>query len=756
MDRNPPHRPAIWLLTLVAIAASLGFLAMRLVGPSDGTQIPFYAGAWMSDGVTITAPDASADGLRSGDVVTAIDGRSVAAWLDVILYPGVDRSALDAPSVMYAVMRNGVEVDVPVDRTSHPVAPLILEYWSAVVFVVVLQLVAALVLWRRPQAPAAVALALVAVGVSGSTVPWFLGSEVGDLARAAPFLLYAATAGGIYMLVWPAGALHLPLALTSAAPPARRTLALVYGAPLCAYLVALIGTRLATPSWLAWVAWWPVAQGLVIVPTLVVGIGLTARGYLRAPAALRNQLRWAVIGGGIAVVASLALLFVPQLALGSPFVPWSAIGLISLPLPLGIGAAILRYRLFDIEVIVNRALVYGGATAIIVTIYVIVVALVGRLLGVRGELSAGLLATGIAAALALPARDALQRVVNRLMYGDRDDPYRGLDRLGQRLEAAIDPQDVPAVIVRTVAESLRLPWVALRIGADGATSRTIEHGRRQPGEPIDVPLVHGSEIVGGLLVAPRSPTEPLSAADRALLEALARQAGAAVRALGLTLELVESRARLVAAREEERRRIRRDLHDGLGPTLAAIGLRAELAGDLGATDPERARAMLEELRAEASEAIGEVRRLVDALRPPALDELGLVGALQAQSEHLGVRPAIEVTAPAALPELPAAIEVAAYRVAVEAMTNAARHSGGRICRVRLEEVGSPDHALEIEVTDDGRGLPARAQPGIGLASMRTRAAEVGGSCAVASVPSGGTRVFARLPLDHPSTVPTRT
>jgi signal transduction histidine kinase len=257
-----------------------------------------------------------------------------------------------------------------------------------------------------------------------------------------------------------------------------------------------------------------------------------------------------------------------------------------------------------------------------------------------------------------------------------------------------------------------------------------------------------------LLVAPRSGAEPLTSADRRLLEALARQAGPAVHALRLTLDLVDSRERLVAAREEERRRIRRDLHDGLGPTLAAIGLRAEVAGDLATRDPAAAERVLTELRGEVGGALADIRRLVDALRPPALDELGLVGALQAQAGRFGASPSVEVEADGPLPELPAAVEVAAYRIALEAMTNAARHANASSCRVRLGERPSEldaGRALELEVEDDGTGLPPAVTPGIGLVSMRERAAEVGGTCIVESLPGRGTRVLARLPLGAPAT-----
>ncbi|HEX7948745.1 MAG TPA: GAF domain-containing sensor histidine kinase [Candidatus Limnocylindrales bacterium] len=766
MAPGRPRRTGVWLLVGLSIVASLGFLAWRVAGSSDGAEVPFYAGTWTVDGVRVE-DHRPAGSLVRGDVIIAVAGRPVSEWLDRVLDPGLDRSALtDLSNVAYTVRRDGATLDVAVSLEPDDVGGTLVDNWSALLFTVVLQLVAAYVLWRRPEASAASALALASVGVTGSTLPWFLGLRVSDIVAGWPFVLHALTAGGLYMILWPAGALHLPLATATApAGPGRRVLALAYGLPLGAYGLGLVAARLLSPSSTAWLGTWATLQGLVIISSILAGIGLTIRGLRAATPAVRDQVRWMAIGGGIATLGSLLLLFGPQLLTGRPILPWSAVGLVALPLPLGIAAGILRYRLFDIDVAINRALVYGGATAAIVAIYAVTVTVLGTVLQSQGGFPASLLATGLAAVVALPIRDALQRTVNRLMYGDRDDPYRALTRLGQRLEGTLDPIQAPTVIVRTVAESLRLPWVAIRIGAAGATERTISHGRQPSGDVVEVPLVYGAEVVGDLLVAPRSAAEPLSAADQELLDALARQAGAAIHALGLTLDLIESRERLVVAREEERRRIRRDLHDGLGPTLAAIGMRAEVAAELVAGDPAGAERVLAELRGEVQGALSDIRRLVDALRPPALDEMGLVGALRAQAGHLGPSPGLDVTAEGPLPELPAAVEVAAYRIAVEAMTNAARHAQARICRVRLAEAGgqgSGTHgadgpgadgpgaggrALEIEITDDGRGLPARLRPGIGLASMRERAAEVGGTCVIEPLPSGGTRVFARLPID---------
>lgn len=746
-----PRATAIWLLAGLSLAASLGYLVVRLAGPSDGAVIAFYADAWTLDGVRVEPLDQPPDGLKSGDIVTHVAGLPLGELLDRAADTGLDRSGLDGSrTVRYTVLRAGAVTDVQLELRPRDIGSILLDNWSVLVFTVFLQVVAGYVLWRRPDASAATALMLVACGVTGSTLPWLLGLQPSDIAQGWPFLLYAATAGGIYMLLWPAGALHLPLALAAGPPgPKRTTLVIVYGVPLGAYVGALGVSRVLAPSPTAWLGTWPEVQGLVIVPAIVGWLVLGVRGYRAAQPVVRQQMRWAMLGGVAATVPSAVLLFGPELVTGRPLIPWNAVGLLALPMPIGIAIAILRDRLFDIDVAVNRALVYGGASLALVLVYAISVSVIGSLLPLEGGFPASLLATGLAAVVALPIRDALQAAVNRLMYGDRDDPYRALARLGRRLESTLDPVEAPTVIVRTVAESLRLPWVALRFGPAGA-DRTIAHGRQPPGEPIGVPLLYGAEVVGDLLVAPRSSSEPLSVADRTLLEALARQAGVAVHAVSLTLDLIDSRERLVAAREEERRRIRRDLHDGLGPTLAAIGMRAEVAADLADHDPPGAARVLGELREDVHGALADVRRLVDALRPPALDELGLVGALQAQAERLG-GPRLDVAGRGELPPLPAAVEVAAYRIASEAMTNAARHAGASSCTVRISAPPAgpgSGRALELEITDDGRGLPAAGiRPGIGLGSMRERAAEVGGTCRIEAMPAGGTRVFARLPLD---------
>ncbi|MGH3145095.1 MAG: GAF domain-containing sensor histidine kinase, partial [Rubrobacter sp.] len=305
-------------------------------------------------------------------------------------------------------------------------------------------------------------------------------------------------------------------------------------------------------------------------------------------------------------------------------------------------------------------------------------------------------------------------------------------------------------VVETVAQALKLPYVAVEVGKNNVPEIAASTGEPTR-NPLRMPLVYSGETVGSWILVPRAGEERFSPADQRLLEDLAHQIGVAAHAALLTEEAVRlsadlqrSRERLVSTREEERRRLRRDLHDGLGPQLAAQTLKLGSARSLYPRDPAAADRLLSELESDMEVALADIRRVVYDLRPPALDELGLDGAIrEAAARYETHGPRISFDIPGELPPLPAAVEVAAYRIAQEALTNVVRHAGARNCTVRL----SPrDGALDLEVTDDGVGLPENRTAGVGLSSMRERAAELGGTCVVESIPSGGTRVLARLPL----------
>jgi signal transduction histidine kinase len=297
-------------------------------------------------------------------------------------------------------------------------------------------------------------------------------------------------------------------------------------------------------------------------------------------------------------------------------------------------------------------------------------------------------------------------------------------------------------IAEAVAQTLKLPYVALALKQGNRLEIAAAYGMAA-GEPMRLPLVYQAETVGQLLVAPRAPGEAFTPAERRLLDDIALQAGVAAHAVRLTADLQRSRERLVTAREEERRRLRRDLHDGLGPQLASLTLTLAAARELLRHDIDAADKLLQELSIHTQAAIADIRRVVYDLRPPALDDLGLVLALREQATNYsqaGLQ--ISIAAPEHLPPLPAAVEVAAYRIVQEALTNVVRHAQARSCAVCL----TLGDALDMEIKDDGAGLPPHSRAGVGLTSMRERTAELGGTCRIESVPGAGTCIRASLPL----------
>jgi two-component system NarL family sensor kinase len=496
---------------------------------------------------------------------------------------------------------------------------------------------------------------------------------------------------------------------------------------------------LPLPRW-----WFDTVGSAIFFPLLVVAIlgslaGLAVR-YRRGSADVRDQLRWLLIAVGLLV---LTFAFVGSSAV---VVVGSLLALVAIPLvPLSVGVAVLGRRLPWVDVAVRRSLVYGWLLSAGLAVYAAVVLVLDAVLRGHAEPVVALGAAGAVAVLYQPLRLRLQHAADRMLYGDRGDPYAVLARLGRRLEAAGSAERTLPETVETIAAALRLPYVAVQLPDDHPGQPTAVHGAPPGLRPLDIPLTHGGEPVGRLLVGRRDAREDLTAAERRLLHDLGRQVAVAAHAVLLDRALRRSRERLVVAREEERRRLRRDLHDGLGPALAGVALGVDAARNMMRADPPAADALLGDLKDETLDCVGEVRRIVDNLRPPALDELGLLPALAAFVDRLSSRNdtlQVAVQAPDPLPPLPAAVEVAAYRIAVEAITNVARHAHAHSCLLRID-VGDE---LTVEVRDDGVGVPADHPAGVGLPSMLERATELGGRCMVARLDGGGTRVLAQLPL----------
>lgn len=608
---------------------------------------------------------------------------------------------------------------------------------------VVALVIAGLIVWRRRAdgLSLVISLSLLAAQLGVSLAVWALHNQ-------QPFwrptleawLAFALAAWLLFFFLFPNGRFVPRLTVWVIALAGLWWLAQVLYPGLYPWRLAPLPGLLAIFSWLA--------------------IGVAAQGwrYARHSGRLeRQQTKWVLFGSAAAVLGLLALA-VPvawPLPAGGPTVLYDLAAqplaqLLRSLLPVAVLLAILRHRLWDIDLILNRTLVYSGLTASVVAIYVLSVGVIGAVIqsGLAGLGS--VLATGLVALMVQPLRDRLQRGVNRLMYGERDDPITVLGRLGQRLEAALTPRALLPALAETVAQALKLPYVAIELGpAEGPPEAvTYPPGRDAPAETVDWPLMHQGEPVGRLCVAPRAPGEPFSPLDLHLLDNIARQAGLAVHAVGLTRELQRARQRSVAALEEERRRLRRDLHDGLGPALASQGLKLAAIKQHLRREPQAALALIDNVLAQNQETVADVRRLVYGLRPPALDERGLAEAIrdhvgQGAAGHLQVAVA---DLPANIPPLPAAVEVAAYRITLEALTNVLRHARARQAAVRFSLAASPAAALQVEIEDDGAGLPAGLRPGVGLRSMRERAEELGGDLSVAPGAGGGTRVLATLPL----------
>lgn len=472
-----------------------------------------------------------------------------------------------------------------------------------------------------------------------------------------------------------------------------------------------------------------------------------------SPHVQRQQVKWVTLG----LLAAFSGLFV-SVFLIEPRVNGAASGAIAFRLlgltdgylvlvlvPLSIGIAIVRYQLWDIDILLHRTLVYGTLTGAVVTLYILIVTIFSVLFQTEaGELIPSLIATALIAVLFQPLKARLQHAASRLLYGERDDPYTVLARLGERLSATLAPASVLPAVAQTVCETLKLPYATIAL-REGQAFVTVAASGRPEATSLCLTLVYQHENVGQLCLAPRARGESFSTADLRLLQDLARQAGVAAHAVRLANELQHARERLVIGREEERRRIRRDLHDGLGPVLGSCLLRIGVAEDLIGENPVAARALLADLKTQTRTAIDDIRRLVYALRPPALDDFGLIGALQESAsayERAGM--CVTINVPDPLPPLSAAVEVAAFRIAQEALTNVMRHADAQTCVIHIAL--DPPGVLCLDIVDDGRGLFARQRHGIGLASMRERAEELGGTLEVTPRAGSGTRVHACLPL----------
>jgi len=744
---------AAWAVPVAWISVAL------FAGPSDGTTVAppaglLAAGSW-SDGVPVVR-DYGGTLLQEGDVVKEIDNRTVSQWLSAHRSPSWEAG----DTVRYLLVRPDEGLDqeftIEIELERFPLASAAGRNIPTVVLVLTTLLAASVAFWQRPADHVSRATMVAASALPAASTSYPFGPDVVDLVMdRGPWVLLA----GEFLAVIGVCAM-LVAAVSFPRPPAwlrRHPLAyLMAGAPLLGWGLAALAAFLTGSSDTARLrAVLGLGVPAALATALPAGFAALLLRYRRARIREdRIALRLVLLAWAGAAGAGLFLNWLPDVLTGRPLVPGGLLVVLLAPTLLAcLLAAVLRYRLEDVEATVRRSLLQAAAAALVVSLFL---AAVGAL-NLTSETSVqSMLAGGAVALLLVPLAFAVSRGLRMILYGDREFPYRVVSEL-RRLDPLTRPDEVLQETLVLLGRRLRLSFAEIdAVGPGGEHIHTSIGTSRGRMTAVDL-SVAGTRL-GQLRLGVAPTRDPFGPGDRRLLEDVGGQVGALVQAVVINQELQRSRENLVTAREEERLRMRRDLHDGLGPSLAMLALRLEAARDLIADDPGGAIALVGELSDQARAEIREIRRLVDGLRPPTLDQLGLVAALrQTAGEHNAIAAASHgaqrltwrVEADEALEPLPAAVEVAAYRIAVEAVNNAQRHSGASTCLVTLHR---DEEALYVEVRDDGAGVGPDAATGIGFSSMRERAEELGGTWSLESTQGGGTTVAAVLPL---SSMPTQ-
>jgi signal transduction histidine kinase len=511
-----------------------------------------------------------------------------------------------------------------------------------------------------------------------------------------------------------------------------------------------------------------VSSALVLL-IFVAGVAALVVRYRRSRDDVRHQIKWfaataalmpvtvglydlsiGVYGGKVALLTVLLVVVGLAAVVGTP---------------LAIGVAILKYRLYDIDVVISRTLVYGALAAFITAVYVGIVVGVGTLIGSGGQpnLVLSIVATAIVAVAFQPVREWLQKVANRLVYGKRATPYEVLSEFSERVAETYAAEEALPRMARVLAEGTgaERAQVWLRAGillrpaatwpeSGGAAEEPVQvHGndvRDLPGGQA-VPVRHQGELLGALTVTKRQ-GESLTPIEQKLLDDLAHQAGLVLKNVGLTAELLArledlraSRQRLVAAQDEERRRLERNLHDGAQQNLVALKVKLGLAEALSAKDPAKAKELIGQLKGDTDEALETLRDLARGIFPPLLADKGLAAALEAQARKATLPVLVDVDGVGRYPQ---ETEAAVYFCVLEALQNVQKYSGASRVLIRVRE---NDRELSFEVEDDGKGFdPATVKRGAGLTNMADRLDALGGAIELESVVGAGAKLSGRLPL----------
>jgi signal transduction histidine kinase len=503
--------------------------------------------------------------------------------------------------------------------------------------------------------------------------------------------------------------------------------------PTLAYMVitlsdVALGGALRNFEW-----WWLVASSQLLMLS-----GQVYRYRRRATTAERESVRWVILGVLVEVEIFVVLMIAGGGTVGEGGdLMWGLANLAALPIPVTFAVGLLRPRIASVDTALRLVIgvtIAGGSLA---GIYAAVTTAAGTVgLSVA---SAGWWGGAAVGLLSVPFIRVAASVSAWVVYQGRLDADQAVARLGAEFAAQPDPAEVPATLLRSLVDYALFDGAALR--ADGVLAASVG----EVGPVVEeFPIVYQGEEIGTLLVPPRRGESELARRDREVIVQLAVHAAPALHGARALADLTDAHSRLVHAREEERKHLRRDLHDDLSPTLSGLALGAAAVGRRAADVDAELAAMAEELHHDIQSAVAQTREIAYGLRPPVLDDQGLVAAIRARVHGQSAdRLQVEVHSPDEPLQLPAAVDLAILRIVQEAVTNVRKHARATRCTVQLDK---GEDTLHITVVDDGVGPPARIQPGLGLASIRERSTELGGTVRFTRAPGGGGLLEVRLPV----------
>jgi two-component system, NarL family, sensor kinase len=745
------RRAGVPLLVAVVIMASLGWIFVaRGSSPADGTVTFPSAPYWSRRGVVVNELLPGNSGLQVGDCVVAVDGRR----LEDLVRNGPVRVYHVGDVVRYDLRRNGAppnrdcsgpQSSIEITLVPYQFSSVFSEHASVLALACFMLALGAFLIAVRPRSGAPRALLVAACLYPFGVTEWPFGTQVIDLAsgpRLWPFVI-----GDIANTLFWGALLLLAASLPRQRLPPRSVTLGCFILPLALYVLYLLITLPQPTSELGKLARLITVSLAAAYAVPILMVLALAAGYMSAEQTERRAaVRWVLIPLTLAVFAYFVLGQLPAAFTGRPLIPWTWLNGIFIVVLAAMTVSVVRNHLFEVQIVIRR---WGLRIAALLAGVAGVLALWRLMIMPRTRPSDWLIAATawILIATLCIAIVLLNRILQRRLFGARADSDLMIAALSPRTTPVVTDEGGLTATLDALMHALRLAFVQLDLTMPGTTAPSLSRGAMQQPDRV-IPLYAGKVQVGQLSLAVRPGLEPLGRADERLLDAIAHVLASSAYNLGLQHALRKALAQAVTAREEERRRIRREIHDGIGPLLAAALLRTETAMDLPPGCSSQAES-LQKLHDLQKTALIDVRSLVEGLRPPALDNGGLLGALQQHAEVSAVMgtqgpPTITFEVAGDLSVLPAAVEVAAYRIGQEAVSNAAKHAGAQRIIVRMTHT---NNSLTLEIEDDGVGVAANNNSsGVGRISMTERATELGGWCTSEHSPTGGTRVKAWLPI----------